>query len=138
MLRQGQRQDRIKKPPASEEAGGVPTINYSSSMIAVVILKKEYDSLPTLLVNVFVLVLFAAMHINRDMCVKDTSYSSIIFKYVCVFLLSGIIVYKTYEKTNFRVAIILSSFIVLEILIAFAINHRYKIRNWIRKKIQRK
>ena len=78
------------------------TINYSSSMIAIVILKKEYDSLPTLLVSVFALVLFAAMHIDRDMCVKDTSYSSIIFKYVCVFLLSGIIVYKTYEKTNFR------------------------------------
>lgn len=113
------------------------TINYSSSMIAMVILKKEYDSLPTLLVSVFALVLFAAMYIERDMCVKDTSYSSIIFKYVCVFLLSGIIVYKTYEKTNFRVAIILSSFIVVEILVAFTINYRYIIRKKFKQMLKR-
>ena len=113
------------------------TINYSSSVIAIVILKKEYDNLPTILVSVFALVLFAAMYIDRDMCKKDTSYSSIIFKYICVFLLSGLFVYKAYEKTSLTVAIILSSLIVFEILIAFTINHRYIIRNKFKQMIKR-
>ena len=114
------------------------TFNYFSYVVSYSIFNRSYKILLGGSAVAVFIIITAISEIKFDMCVKDTSYRSIIFKYICVFVLSGLIVYKTYEKTTLNAAIILSSFIVLEILIAFVINHRYKIRNWIRKKIQRK
>ena len=112
--------------------------NYLSYVVTCSIFNRNYKILLIGGVIVAFIIITAVFEIDYDMCVKDTFYSSIIFKYICVFLLSALFVYKTYKKTTLGVAIILSSFIVLEIMIAFTINHRYKIRNWIRKKIKRK
>ena len=114
------------------------TFNYFSYVVSCSIFNRSYKILLGGSAVAVFIIITAISEIKFDMCVKDTSYRSIIFKYICVFVLSGLIVYETYEKTTLNAAIILSSFIVLEILIAFVINHRYKIRNWIRKKIQRK
>jgi hypothetical protein len=113
------------------------TFNYFSYIVSCSIFNRSNKILLGGIAIATLIIITAISEIDFDMCVKDTSYSSIIFKYVCVFLLSGIIVYKTYEKTNFRVAIILSSFIVVEILVAFTINYRYIIRNKFKQMLKR-
>ena len=108
-------------------------INSLSTVVAYAVFYKNYDILPVGAAGGVSLVLMAVIKIRRDMCFEDISFASIVLDYFCMFLISGIFVYKAYEKTSLTVAVILSSFIVLEILIAFTINYRYIIRNKIKQ-----
>lgn len=114
------------------------TINVFVATISCFVVNKDFSTLITgILVAIFVGVA-AVGNIDYDMHLKDTSYGSIIFKYVCVLGLSCIIVYRTYVVTSLTVAIVMISIIILEAIIALLINHRYKIINAIKQKVIKK
>ena len=114
------------------------TINVFVATISYFVVNKDFSTLITGILVAISVGVAAVGYIDYDMHLKDTSYGSIIFKYVCVLGLSCIIVYRTYVVTSLTVAIVMISIIILEAIIALLINHRYKIINAIKQKVIKK
>lgn len=81
---------------------------------------------------------YVLLRISYDMHINDTSASSLIFTYVCVLALSILIVYEEFKNASELMALILIIAVVMEISVAFSINHYYVIMRKLRALFKRK
>lgn len=74
-----------------------------------------------------------SLQMQRD----DTSNLSQIFRYVCFFLYSCIIVYGTYTEISHLLAAIIVLIMIIEIVVAILIPYRYRIINKLKRKFSK-
>lgn len=86
----------------------------------------------TVIVLVLIL-LYSIIRISLDMQINDISRKSIVFNYICILLLSSLMIYSIYEKVSVVSMLIVLLLVVVEILVAIFLSYRYKIINMIRK-----
>ena len=86
----------------------------------------------TVIVLVLIL-LYSIIRISLDMQINDISRKSIVFNYICILLLSSLMIYFLYEKVSVVSMLIDLLLVVVEILVAIFLSYRYKIINMIRK-----
>ena len=110
-------------------------INFIISVLSCAVYKSDYTIIPTMLFIIVISILFEVLLVSIDM---DDNASNIVFDYLCVFILSCLMVYQTYIVTSLKVAIIPVIAIIIEFLMIFVIIYRYKIRNKIIKIFKKK
>ena len=111
------------------------SINASISIIGTAVLKGKvtFDLIFALFLVGAVAVLSIVSRISIQMSRNDTSNGAQIFRYVCAFGGSSIIVYSTYTQTSYLLALIIAFLMILEIVVAILIPFRYRIINKFKK-----
>ncbi len=110
-------------------------INFIISVLSCAVYKSDYTIIPTMLFIVVISILLEVLRVSIDM---DDNTNKIVFDYLCVFILSCLMVYHTYIVTSLKVAIIPVIAIIIEFLMIFVIIYPYKIRNKIIKIFKKK
>lgn len=98
----------------------------------------EFDYVLFGIASVVAIGAYGALKIWRDIGVNDLGTSSVIVEYICVFIISAMMVNIAYNKAGFAGMIIMLIFITIEIAIIFMIPYRYRIYNKIKSILKKK
>lgn len=110
-------------------------INFLVFSILYCIEENDFSKLAGIIVVFLLLLLFGVSRILYDMHINDISKSSLVFTYVCILLLSCMMIYALYENASLFFVLIALSLVIAEILIVILIYYRFQILSIFNKSI---
>ena len=78
----------------------------------------------------------SVLHAQLSILKKDLSAISTILECLGILALSGVMVYKLYQKVNLMWALILAGMIIFEGIVLLVIIHRYRILRFFKRLLQ--
>ncbi|MBR2339709.1 MAG: hypothetical protein IKA74_02620 [Clostridia bacterium] len=90
------------------------------------------------LIAFFIVLIYCIGKVGSDITTDNLTNGIIVFEYICMFVLCLFGIYKVYDYSTLTKTLIMTAFVIVEILIAIAIPYRFKIVNFFKAKCKNK